>query len=138
MPKTRLGVSVGLLAALIYFSGLYNGFGIVLIVLAGYVLLFEADEWLRYSAVKAVAIVVSFAVLNTIIYYVPDFLGWVSTLIRIFKGTFNYSVVSDIISLFTTALSIIKSVILLALGIKALKRGAFAVPFVDNLLAKYL
>ena len=55
MQKTKLGISVGLLGAAIYFTGLFSGY-LVAVLLAGYVLMFEENEWLRKNAVKAVAL----------------------------------------------------------------------------------
>ena len=51
MQKTRLGISVGLLGAAIYFMGLFSGY-LLAVLLAGYVLLFEENSWLRKNAVK--------------------------------------------------------------------------------------
>ncbi len=58
VQKTKLGISVGLLGAAIYFMGLFSGY-MVAVLLAGYVLLFEENEWLKKSAVKAIAVVLS-------------------------------------------------------------------------------
>ena len=54
MEKTKLGISVALTAALLYFLGLISP--IALVVAAGYVLIAEKDQWLRKSAVQALAI----------------------------------------------------------------------------------
>ena len=54
MQKAKLGISVGLLGAAIYLTAL-SGSLLGLLVLAGYVLLVEDNQWLRLSAVKAVA-----------------------------------------------------------------------------------
>lgn len=52
MEKTKLGVSIGLLGAGIFAAALFGGY-VATIVLAGYVLLMETNEWLRRAAVKA-------------------------------------------------------------------------------------
>ena len=52
--KTKIGISIGLLGSAVYFVGLVGGW-IPLILIAGYVLLSEAYEWLRMSAIKAIA-----------------------------------------------------------------------------------
>ena len=56
MQKTKIGMTVGLLGAAIYFIGLFSGY-LTVVLLIGYVLLFEENEWLRKSAVKAVALI---------------------------------------------------------------------------------
>ena len=53
MEKSKLGISVGLLAALLYFLGLLSGY-LVTVLVAGYILVAESNLWLRKSAVKAV------------------------------------------------------------------------------------
>ncbi len=45
MQKTKLGVSVALMGAALYFLGLFSGY-VALIILAGYVLLMEENVWL--------------------------------------------------------------------------------------------
>ena len=54
MEKTKLGISVGLFGAIIFAVALFGGY-IPSILLVGYVLLMETNEWLRKSAVKALA-----------------------------------------------------------------------------------
>ena len=57
-PMALLGISVGLAAMMIYFSGLISN--TILVVAAGYVLLKEEDRWLRAVAAKAILIVCIF------------------------------------------------------------------------------
>lgn len=135
--KAKLGISVGLLGAAIYFAALFGGY-IPVIILAGYVLLFEENEWLKKSAVKAVAVMVSISFLLTLIGLIPDLLYWISTLVSTFKGTFNYGFISSIISLITQAIDIIRTCLFLVLGLKALNQGTIAVPFVDSIVNKYM
>lgn len=45
MQKTRLGISVGMLGAAIYLTGLFSGY-LVVVLMVGYVLLFEENSWL--------------------------------------------------------------------------------------------
>ena len=53
MQKTRLGISVGMLGAAVYLTGLFSGY-LVAILMAGYVLLCEENGWLKRSVIKAV------------------------------------------------------------------------------------
>jgi hypothetical protein len=134
--KSKLGISVGLLGAAVYLAALFGGY-VSVIVLAGYILLFEENEWLKKSAVKAVALMMSIAFAITLINLIPDLLSWISSLVSIFKGTFNYSVVSSVITLVTKAIDIVRTSIFLMLGAKALNQGTVAVPFVDKLINKH-
>ena len=66
MQKTRLGITVGLMGALTYFIALFGGY-LAMIIVAGYILLFESNEWLKKAAVKAAVITIGFAVLISVI-----------------------------------------------------------------------
>ena len=77
MQKAKLGISVGLLGAAIYLTAL-SGSLLGLLVLAGYVLLVEDNQWLRLSAVKAVAVYLFFTFVIQAVGYVPDVLGIIS------------------------------------------------------------
>ena len=52
MQKTKLGLTVGLVGAGLYFLGLFSF--IPAFLLAAYVLLMEDNEWLKKTAVKMV------------------------------------------------------------------------------------
>ena len=73
MQKTKLGISVGLLGAAVYFCGVLSL--LALIIVAGYILLVEENIWLRKSAVKAVVIYVSFAIIETIFSFGSEIFG---------------------------------------------------------------
>ena len=70
MQKAKLGISVGLLGTAIYLTAL-SGSLLGLLVLAGYVLLVEDNQWLRLSAVKAVAVYLFFTFVIQAVGYVP-------------------------------------------------------------------
>lgn len=134
--KTKLGISAGLLGAAVYFAALLGGYTPV-ILLAGYVLLFEDNEWLKKSAVKAVALMISIGFMINVIGLIPDLLSWISSLVSVFKGSFNYGIVSSIISVITKAIDIVRTCLFLILGVKALNQGSIAVPFVDKIINKH-
>lgn len=137
MEKTKLGISVGIAAAAIYFVAYFGGY-VPAILMAGYVLIAEENQWLKRSAVKAVATLACFSALFAVIGLLPDALSWIGSLVDLFNGSFSYSVVSKILSVITEALDIAKTVIFLMLGVKALIQATIKVPFVDNFLNKYM
>lgn len=137
MQKTKLGVSVGLLGAAVYFSAAFGGY-VAMFLVAGYVLLFEENEWLKKAAVKAVALMIAVGVLNTAIGLIPDVLTWLSSFLSIFDTYISVGKVSSFFDSITGAISIIRTVFFLILGVKALKQGTINVPVVDNLINKYM
>ena len=51
--KTKLGISAGLIVAGIYLSFVLN-LPLAAVIIAGYVLIAESNEWLRRNALKAI------------------------------------------------------------------------------------
>ena len=136
MQKTRLGISVGLLGAAIYFMGLFSGY-LLAVLLAGYVLLFEENSWLRKNAVKAMSVMAVFSLLITVLNLVPNAIGFIND-VSIFGGSFYVAFLSNLISAAVAALNIIEKLLIIGLGVKALTQGTIAVPVVDNLINKYM
>jgi len=137
MQKTRLGISIGLLGAAVYLAALLGGY-IPLILLAGYVLLFEENPWLKRSAVKAAVIVFSFALLTAIIGFIPDIISFFNNLFIVFHGKFSIPVVTNIVNFINTVLAITQKVILIALALKALTQGWLHIKFFDKLIGKHM
>lgn len=137
MQKTRLGISVGLLGAAIYFMGLFSGY-LLAVLLAGYVLLFEENSWLRKNAVKAMSVMAVFSLLITVLNLVPNAIGFINDAVSIFGGSFYVAFLSNLISAAVAALNIIEKLLIIGLGVKALTQGTIAVPVVDNLINKYM
>lgn len=137
MQKTKIGISVGLLGAAIYFMGLLGGY-VATVLLVGYVLLFEENEWLRKSSVKAIGIMILFSLLSSVIGLIPNAINFIDYIFSIFGSYFRISVVSDLIGAINTALTVIEKLLMIGLGIKALNQGTMSVPVVDKLIDKFM
>lgn len=137
MQKTRFGITVSLLGAAIYFMGLFGGY-VVTALLTAYVLLFEENEWLKKSAVKAVALMVLFSILSVLTYLIPNIISFIDDVVGTFGGRFYINSVSSLANAAVSALDIIEKVLFIGLGIKALNQGNIAVPVVDKLIDKYM
>lgn len=135
--KTKLGVSVGLFGAAAYFLGLFSG-NVVLALLVGYVLLFEENEWLRRTAVKAMVIGIFFSVLTTVIGFIPDIIGIINNAAMVFGKTVSISVVSKIITFILSVISFVRVVLMLILGFKALNQGTIRFGIVDKTIDKHM
>ena len=135
MQKTKLGISVGLLGAALYFLGLFSGY-LATILLAGYVLLCENDEWLKKAAVKVVSVLMLFSFLNAVIGLIPNAINFIDSICALFGGDFYISFVSNLINIVTTALSILQKLLLLGLGLLALKQETIKLPVIDDLINK--
>ena len=137
--KTKLGISVELFGAALYFLGLISI--IPLVLMAGYALLFEKDEWLQKTAVKVVAIVVFFSILSSVIGLVGNATGLISDLVSLVsfsKLIISFSWLSRILSICRTVLSLAQSLLLLLLGLSALKQKDVKLGSVDNAINKHM
>ena len=137
MEKTKLGISVGLCGALVFAAALFGGYMSSIIIL-GYVLLFEANEWLKKSAVKAVATLVAFSFVTAVIGLVPDAINWVANVINTFGGNVRFEFINDVFSDIKGVISILKDLVFLGLIYKALNQGTIKLPVVDDLINKYM
>lgn len=137
MQKTKLGITVGALGAITYFAGFFSGY-LVAIILAGYVLLFEANAWLKRSVVKAIVLMTFFSVLVAVLNLVPDAVGFIGNIASVFNGHFAIVKVNQIIVVLVSGINIVEKVLFLGLGIKALSQGTIVIPFIDTKVSKYI
>ena len=112
--KSNLGISVGLLGAVAYFAGLFGGY-VPLLVVVGYILLREQNDWLRWTAVKAL-------------------LGCIDTLARVFNPMEGFSInaLDRLLSLALLVVDLVRTVVLLLLGGKALHQGTVRLGKIDQ------
>lgn len=135
MQKTKLGISVGLLGAAVYFFGFFGG-SVATILIAAYILLMEENSWLKKSAVKAVALWIVFALISAVLGFIPDIIGFVDSIFNIFGGSFHISFLTNIVYMLRNGLDIVEKVLFLLLGLKALNQGTVPVPGIDKLVDK--
>lgn len=137
--KTKLGISTGVLAALTYFAALFAGFGAALIILAGYILLFEADEWLKRMAVKAVIFTVTMSVLSSVIGFIPNIFELINDVVSLFNGEYvSVEWINDIVNLLQTVIYFVNKVVLILLGIKAISKTTVYIPVIDGMVNKFI
>lgn len=136
MQKTKLGVSVGLVGAALYFLGVINL--IPAFLLAAYVLLKEENSWLKKTSIKMMTIVIAFGILSmgvSIINYIVDVLN-------LMINWFTYTTIAIRIPLnLTSALSdcifIVKNGLLILFGLRALKLDTLQSKHLDNIIDKH-
>lgn len=136
MEKTKLGISVGMLAALCYFAGMMGL--LTLVIIAGYVMIFETNEWLKKSAVKAVAIVVGFAILGTIISTGSDIFIALNEIFSWLDMETRLSYPQGSEPFVRNVLSVCENVLLLILGFKAFKQASVKVSVIDSTINKHM
>ena len=137
MQNTKLGVSVGFFGAGIFLATLFGGL-VPAIILAGYVLLFEQNMWLRRTAVKSVALLLGFSFLFGIIGLIPDFMDIITSFTLLFNGYFAPEVIGELQSVLDSIVSFVKTLLFLGLSIKALSMSTIPVPVIDKMLNKHM
>ena len=137
MMKTKLGITVGLFGAAIYLMTHFGGY-IPLILLGGYVLLFEPNEWLRRTAVKAAVLKVMFSLLYLAVSFLPTVLSMCSSMLRVFDSEFNYYAVSNLFDALRGGVEIFELILFVILGIKALNQGTIVIGFVERIINKFM
>lgn len=136
MQKTRLGISVGLFGAAIYFVGLFSGL-LSAILLAGYVLIFEENEWLKRNVVKAITLMILFSICTTVVNLIPNGINFINNLLAIFGGSFSVNFLSRFAIAFVSLIDIFEKVLFMILGLKALNQGTIIIPIVDRMLNEH-
>lgn len=137
MQKTRLGISVGLLGAILCVSNLFMNY-IVTIVLAGYILLLEDNVWLKRTTIKVLVLISAFEVASIGLELIPDAINLIGSVAGLFGGSFSLNFLTNFINLLKSIISFIRTVVFLSLGLKALTQGTVVIPIVDNFISKHM
>ena len=135
--KTKLGISVTMLAAIAYLVALFNG-NLALLLIAGYVLLCESDEWLKKSVVKALVISLTFSVVSAVIGFIPNAITLVDDLVSIFGGSFSILFLTRTVSFINTVLMVFEKLLFLGLALMAASNKTIKLPYVDDVIDKNL
>ncbi len=136
MEKTKLGISVGSMGALMFLISLVGGY-VAAIVVAGYILLREDNRWLKETAIKAVTVLAGFGLLSALIGLIPEAFGFIQGITQLFHGYLDVSVIYQFFNVLTTLLAIVKTVVFVLLAGKALKQQTISLPVIDLLLKKH-
>ena len=134
--KTKLGVSVGLAAAGVYILAVLGNYTAILLAV-GYIFLMEEDAWLKKSALKALATMLFFSFLLSLLGLVPDAFKWIGTALSVINVNDGTRTITAFWSLITQTIDIFKTCIFLALAFKSLNQSTITVPVVDELLNKH-
>ena len=144
---TGIGITVALFAALIYWSGLIENMPVITVLLAGYVLLEEKDQWLRAVALKAITIIVCFALLLGFVDLLVYFKDTMTNIINMLLSTVTADgAVREVTGAFFAGLLVIlrniilfiRDLYLILCGFMALQYRNMRVPVVDDLVNRHI
>ena len=138
MEKTKLGISIEMLGVILYISvALFGYFG--LLVVGGYIVFVEKQEFLKKCVVKAVVLMFSFTLLSTVIGIIPKILYFGVEANTFFDGIYLYlSGTYQIVGMILVVLNFVRMVLFVWLGVKAWKKQNGNIPMVDKFIEKYM
>ena len=132
--KSKLGISVALLASGMFFLGIVNY--LALIAVAIYIFIREDNVWLKKTAVFAVVLVVFFAAVNFV-------LSTLSGLVSMFNLNIDFVVnpvvvLTRLFSILTRIVNIAEFVFLGVFGFMALGGNSIKIGFITKLCDKHM
>ena len=130
---TSFGISVGLVAMIIYFSGLVNS--TILVLVSGCVLLKEKDRWLRAVAAKAMLLTCMFGLISAGLTTLDNGISGLNYLVMSMgAGSLNRMAVQDFCSFLDYVCMVVRDVIFFIAGIQAFNCNNFKVAFIDRMI----
>ena len=135
MQKTKLGTNIGVTGAAVYLLSLFGGY-VPMLLLAGYVLLFEENGWLKRTALKAVVLTFLFSIGSLAIGLLPDLISIVDSFANVFGGNIYIHQISSLCSALSQILSLVKIILMVGLAMQACKMRTIIIGFVDRLVNK--
>ena len=138
MEKTKLGISQGMLGAVVYFSAALLGY-ISLFLIGGYILLVEKTEWLKKCVVKAVVLMLLYSLISTVIGIVPQIFSFGSGDDSLFGTYYLYLTGAySIAAVILVVLNLARIGLFIVLGVKALNGKTIRIPVVDRMIDAYM
>lgn len=136
MRKTSIGIPDIALACLAYLIAFFGGYTPLLLI-AGYVLIKEKNDWLRFSVVKATLLSLCFTVVNLLIYLLPNFISFINSICYIFEGSgIRSAAISNIANALDSGFGLTEKVFFILLAIMSIKYKTLKLGFIDKLSEK--
>lgn len=132
MEKTKIGLSVAIMGAIVYLTALFGGYTPLLLV-AGYILIAEESTQLKKTAVTAFLILLTFSAVNFVIGLLPDILNLFYSLLQIFRVYVHLNFVDNIANFLYNALGLLKELVLVILAVLTLLKKPLKLSFIDKL-----
>lgn len=128
--KTKLGISAGMMGAILYFTALFGGY-VPLFIAAGYVLIKEENTFVRKAAFKSTVWLLFFSAVSTLLSSFNEILSIIGNLFDTFiKVPLNFD------DIFNSIISLIKTVVFVIFGIMAFKQEDIRIPPIDDAIDK--
>ena len=121
---------------ILFLSAGFGGY-VPTLIIGGYILFLESNEWLKKSAIKAVVLLVGFSLVSGAVGLIPSAVTFINNIFTAFNSYFSLNIVTGIFSAVSTGVSVAKTVLFMLLAIKALTQGTVRISIVDKLIQKH-
>jgi len=146
MQKSKLGISVGLLCAILYLSYILGGTFATVTSLAilAYILICEENIWLKKSAVKSLFVFLTVGIIIPfVLSLIPQFFNVLDDLLQIFdvyiyQEAEFFNVVNQIFSFLISLVGYVENILYVGLALLALKQSTLKLPVIDDLVNKFM
>ncbi len=135
--KTKLGISVAMMTALLYCCGIFGGLTVLLLA-AGYVLLAEENTALRQAAGKILTLVFAFTLAAQVLSLVPNIVGLIPQFFSIFNVYISIGFLESIFAFLINLLYLVQDILLLVMGVFALLGKNLPIKPLDAFIEKHI
>ena len=132
MEKTKLGLSVAIMSALVFLVAAFGGYTPLLLV-AGYILIAEENAQVKKSAVTALIVLLGASVASYVIGFIPNLFDLLFSFLRIFTVDLYFDWLNRIFNFLSDVVYFARSLVLVLLALVALMGKSIKLPFVDKL-----
>lgn len=137
MLKTKLGISIALVGAAVYFLGMLGMTPAIL--LAGYILIAEQNAWLKRQAARAVGVLIFFGLLGVFVGWFDEAASILNIIVHWFDKSATYlSIPANLTSFCRYIISIVSDIFLAVMGFMALQMKEIRIGVIDKLLDKFM
>ena len=133
MEKSKLGISIPLTGALIFFLVFVSD--LVAILLAAFVLLYEDNEWLRKSAIKMISVIIVSSMFLVLFDTIDDVFGILDIA---FGWIIDIDVPFELDRIGSYVVYAAEKLLLLSFGLKALSMGTIKAKFFDRIINNHM
>lgn len=133
MERTRLGLSIPVMGAMVFLVFLTGGY-VAGLLLLGYILLYEENAELKRVAVTALLITVGLSLLNALIGFLPDVIRVFESFLSMFGVYLDGGFVDRFFNFLYCIFNVLKTVVLVGFAALTMMGKPIKLSFVDKLI----
>lgn len=133
--RTKFGISVGLLASIMYLAPVFGGVT-VLILIAGYCLVAEEEVFLKKAALKAILVYIGFSFLIKLVGIIPMAFGNLTDWTYLYGIHIFFGMIRNFGQGIVGLLRLLQTLCFLVLAYQAYRLGDIKLPIIDDIINK--